>query len=142
MSTGVDTNVLIDLLAGAEEAARRARLALDAAHAQGALVLCPVVYAELLAYPGRGRDETDGLIVATRIRVDWILSPETWSLAGQAFAAYAARRRASGADPPRRLLADFLIGAHALGMGNLLTRDLGMYRTNFPQLRLAPWPDG
>lgn len=139
MSTAVDTNVLIDLLAGQPDAARRARLALDAAHAAGGIVLCPVVYAELLAYPGRRQPEIDALLTGTRISVDWMLTPEVWRRAGDAFANHAQRRRATGTDHPRRLLADFVIGAHAMEVGTLLTRHMGVYRTNFPELRLAPW---
>lgn len=62
-----------------------------------------------------------------------------WRLAGEAYAAYAERRRRSHGGHPRRLLADFLIGAHAQGVGSLLTRDLGIYRASFPHLAvIAP----
>lgn len=73
--------------------------------------------------------------------MDWILSRSTWREAGLAFAAYAARRRASRMSHPRRLLADFVVGVHAASVGSLLTRDLGLYRVSFPQLEFAPWPE-
>lgn len=49
---------------------------------------------------------------------------------------YAERRRAQPPDPgPRRILADFLIGAHALQIGStLLTLDMRTYRAAFPAL--------
>ena len=41
------------------------------------------------------------------------------------------------ASPPRRILADFLIGAHALDRGaSLATMDEEHYRTAFPKLDL------
>ena len=49
MRTAVDTNVLLDLLAGDEAAIGAARSALAGALAGGSLVICPVVYAELAA---------------------------------------------------------------------------------------------
>lgn len=136
MSTAVDTNVLVDFLAGEPAAARRARQALERAHARGGLVIAPVVYAELLAYPGRRAAEVDAILQATGITVDWDLSPLIWRRAGEAFAAYAERRRKETGTGPRRILADFLIGAHAAQVGALLTRDLGHYRTSFPELQL------
>lgn len=137
MSIAVDTNVLVDLLAGDTAAAAAAAAALDRAYEQGAVVICPVVYAELLAYPERGRDDVAALLSETEMRVDWLLPQHVWTDAGEAFAEYAQRRRDAGAGAPRRLLADFLIGAHARHLGQLITRDVGFYRTAFPDLRIS-----
>ena len=141
MRTAVDTNVLIDLLGGDQSTSFHARAALEAAHARGAIVLCPVVIAELIAYPDRGEADVEALVSAIRATVDWTLASSIWREAGRAFAEYAVRRRRSAASHPRRLLADFVIGAHAASVGRLLTRDLGLYRASFPQLELAPWLD-
>jgi predicted nucleic acid-binding protein len=132
----VDTNVLIDLLAGEPGAARRARDSLEAAMSSGAIAISPVVYAELLAYPGRQPPEVDQLLTDIRISVIWDIPAAVWRRAGAAFAGYVGRRRAAGGDRPRRLLADFLIGAQALELGALLTRDARFYATNFPDLRV------
>src|SRR5207302_3822625 len=55
--------------------------------------------------------------------------------AGRAFQQYVARRRKQLDSGPRRILADFLIGAHALHHGfRLLTLDDRLYRAAFPRL--------
>jgi hypothetical protein len=55
-----------------------------------------------------------------------------------AFHAYAARRRRHGEAGPRRILADFVIGAHAPQNGyRLLTLDDRIHRAAFPTLKIA-----
>jgi predicted nucleic acid-binding protein len=95
------------------------------------------VFAELMAAPGRTESFVDSFFRATGIRVDWTLEEGIWRAAGSAFQRYAARRsRQSGG--PRRILADFLIGAHALLGGHcLLTLDDHLYRAAFPALSLV-----
>jgi predicted nucleic acid-binding protein len=137
MSVAIDTSILIDLLAGEPGPARRARDSIEVAISSGAVAIAPVVYAELLAFPGRQPSEVDQFLADVRITVAWEIPAEVWRRAGSAFAGYVVRRRTSGGDRPRRLLADFLIGAHAVDVGTLLTRDPEFYRTNFPELRIV-----
>ncbi len=110
--------------------------ALEAAASRGAvLVIAVPVYAELLAVPGSGQNDLDAFIAETKIRVDWTISHDCWTAAGVAFASYARRRTRQKAGAPRRILADFIIGAHAVEVGSLLTADSSFFRTNFPDLR-------
>jgi predicted nucleic acid-binding protein len=49
-----------------------------------------------------------------------------------------ARRRKQKEAEPRRILADFVIGAHALVNGyRLLTLDAGIYQVSFPRLGIV-----
>ena len=133
----LDTNVIIDLEEGTPESAERALRAVERAGERGGLVICGVVYAELLARPHPNADDIDGLLRAARIAVDLQLSAESWREAGRAYAAYARRRRAAAGESPRRIIADFIIGAHACAVGTLVTRDAAFYRRAFPALRVV-----
>jgi hypothetical protein len=70
--------------------------------------------------------------------VDWSMDESVWRAAGKSFQKYATRRRKQRSGQPRRILADFLIGAHALEKGySLLTLDDGIYRAAFPKLHIV-----
>src|ERR1700730_10322450 len=56
----------------------------------------------------------DSFFHDTGINIDWALDESVWRTAGRAFQGYAARRRKQRDAGPRRILAAFLIGAHAL----------------------------
>jgi predicted nucleic acid-binding protein len=112
--------------------------ALDAAFECGSLLISALVFAELLAFPGREEVFLDSFLRDTGIQVDWDLNESIWRIAGRAFQAYAARRRKQRDEGPRRILADFLVGAHALRHAHrLLTLDAGLYRSAFPHLRIT-----
>lgn len=137
MSVAVDTNVIITLIAGADDDARAAERALSQASHRGSLFICPIVYSELYAHPGWGHAEIEDFLTRAQIDVRWSIGRQAWHLAGEAFAAYAQRRRRAGGGQPRRLLADFVIGAHAaVENAALLTSDAGFYRRAFSELRI------
>ena len=95
------------------------------------------VFAELLAAPSR---ETflDSFCEETGIAVDWNLTEPVWRLAGRAFEQYVACRRRQPDSGRRRILADFLIGAHAMPEGfRLPTLDDRLYRAAFPRLAIS-----
>lgn len=111
--------------------------ALLAAAARGQLLICAPVYAELIAKPKRSIASVENFLETTRIAVDWTLEPSIWQSAGVGFQMYAANRKKQKLPPPRRILADFLIGAHAVQRGyTLLTLDRSVYTKSFPKLWL------
>jgi predicted nucleic acid-binding protein len=137
MTTAVDTNVLIALWDKDSALSLAAQNALDAAFNRGTLVAAAPVFAELLAAPGRSETFVGSFFEETGITVDWELPEQIWRSAGRAFQAYAERRRRQRDRGARRILADFLIGAHALTNGcRLLTLDDRLYRTVFPKLSI------
>lgn len=139
MRTAVDTNIFSVLLSGGEEVVSIMQAALEEASAAGTIVVSPVVYAELAA--GRTTGFVDDFFSEKHIEVDWDLGSEVWRTAGSRYGAYAGARRRQKNDPgPRRILADFLIGAHALHFAQaLLTSDARIYGSYFSELRvLAP----
>lgn len=135
MTTALDSNVLIALWDKDDSLHALARSALDTALGRGGLVIAAPVFAELLAAPSRTEAFLDSFCRATGITVDWELSEKTWRLAGRAFQQYVGRRRKQRDSGPRHILADFLIGAHAMHNGfRLLTMDDHLYRAAFPHL--------
>ena len=137
MTTAVDTNVMIALWDKDSALSLAAQKALDAAFNRGTLVAAAPVFAELLAAPGRSETFVGSFFEETGITVDWELPEQIWRSAGRAFQAYAERRRRQRDRGARRILADFLIGAHALRNGcRLLTLDDRLYRTAFPKLSI------
>src|SRR5258706_15527876 len=139
MTTAIDTNVLVALWDPDDRFSAAAQAALDTSLRSGALVIAAPVFAELLAAPGRDELFLSSFLRATGIAVDWHLDETTWRLAARAFRSYATRRRTSRDPGPRRILADFLIGAHAVRKGcRLLTLDGRLYRSAFPDLTVIP----
>ena len=129
MITAVDTNVLLDLFQPDERFAAQSMDWLAAARRNGDIVVCDLVYAEL-AYNFGSRSELDAALQLLGAAVSPINTDIAY-LAGQRWAEY--RRR--GAPRSRRILPDFLIGAHAaLTAQTLLTRDNGFFAVDFPEL--------
>lgn len=138
MTTVVDSNVIIALWDRDDALNAAAQSALDAALGRGNLVVPVPVYAELMAFAGRTESFLDSFFRQTSIAVEWIMEEPVWRTAGRAFQDYATRRRKQRDLGPRRILADFLIGAYAARNSYaLLTLDEGLYRAAFPGLRIV-----
>ena len=130
MITAVDTNVLLDILLPNERFVEQSVEALQSAAASGSLVICDLVYAELCVHFDV-QEECDAFLGDARIRTDPLSRPASF-LASRVWRKY---RRQGGKR--ERILADFLIGAHAqVQASRLLTRDRGFYRKLFPSLKL------
>src|ERR1700730_14734163 len=117
MSTAIDSNVLLALWNEDDSLNTQARSALDTALGRGSLVMAAPAFAELLAAPSRTEAFLDSFCKETGIAVDWNLKEATWRGAGRAFQQDVARRRSQRDSGPRRMLADFVVGADALHHG-------------------------
>lgn len=138
MITALDTNVLVALWDRDDVLNSAALAALDNAFARGRLVISGAVFAELMAFPKRTQEFLDDFLGDTEITVDWNSSENIWRIAGKAFRGYSDRRRKRRSNEPRRILADFFIGAHAFENGyRLLTLDDRIYRAAFPKLEIV-----
>jgi len=136
MRTAIDTNVLSALWSKEPLASQVARNLGDA-RAEGGLVVGAPVYAELLAYPKATESFVNGFLADTGIVVDFEFQQPVWLEAGRRFARYAKRRRRSAHQGPKRLLADFIIGSHALAQADrFMTLDPKRYKRDFPELKL------
>ena len=132
MITAVDTSVLLDVFTRSERHGPRSREGLIAAYDAGAILVSDIVYAELApAFPNRSD------LDAALLELGANLSPIDSQIAYEAGLRWRRYRAAGG--PRNRIIADFLIGAHACATANaLLTRDRGFFSTYFPELSRSP----
>jgi predicted nucleic acid-binding protein len=135
VTTAIDTNIIVALWDRDPAVSTPVQTALDNALTQGALVVSGVVFAELMAAPGRSEAFLNSFFKDTAIDIEFAFEEAIWRAAGRAFQAYAARRKKQRDSGPRRILADFIIGAHASRRGyRLLTLDQSLYVAAFPSL--------
>ena len=129
MITAVDTNVLLDVFIPSDEHGPRSREWLSAAYNAGSVIVCDIVYAELVpAFTAKA-----SLDNALR-EIGAALSPINSSIAYEAGLRWKLYRESGG--PRNRIIIDFLIGAHAASTADaFLTRDRGFFATYFPDLK-------
>jgi predicted nucleic acid-binding protein len=130
-ATLVDSNVILDVITDDIEWGDWSAGRLAEAADGGALIINPIIYAEVAIGFERIEDLDEALPSTYYRRLP--LPFEAAFLAGQCFLKY--RRRGGDRRSP---LPDFYIGAHAaLADFTLLTRDPRRYRTYFPSLRVV-----
>lgn len=130
MITAVDTNILLDVFLPDERFATDSAELLKLAYDEGALIICDIVYAELVPqFEDRQRlDNTLAIINVALSSID----TDVAFLAGEKWGLY---RKSRGKR--QRIITDFLIGAHAtIKAERFLTRDRGFYKSYFPELEI------
>ena len=131
MITAVDSSVLLDVLSGDSQHGPRSAAALRQVAADGALVASTVVWAEVI-----GAYDQPSAVTARLDRLGLELVPDDRDVAIHAGRVYRAYRKSGGTR--RRILPDFLIGAHAVVHADrLLTRDRGFYRSHYTRLAIV-----
>lgn len=128
MITAVDTSVLLDVFGADPAFGPHSKEAVRRCLAEGTLIACDIVWAETAAnFPAPAAAEE----AMQRLGVGF--SPLDAATASSAGAAWRVYRKGGGER--NRVIADFLIGAHARARAErLLTRDRGFYRTYFKRL--------
>lgn len=153
MTVALDTNVLLDIISQNAEHRRSSLQKVRDALRDGAVIVGEVVFAELspsLADHASARAFLDAVGISYQAS-----SAQALHHAGTAFRAYLQRRVfrcarcgtsvnmtcpncRTSVTGRQHVVADFMIGAHALvHAGRLLTRDRGYYSTYFPDLVLV-----
>ena len=136
MITAIDTSVLLDILLPDPTFGPASRERVRTASRQGALLICEVVYAELAGFFPT-HEALEAFLQDTGIQLK-PSEPQTLWEGGLLWRRFCVDRPRHAALA-RRILADFLIGAHAMRQAErLLTRDQDFYHTVFRGLRLPP----
>jgi len=130
MITAIDTNILIDVFTDDRVYGTSSANALRKCLQSGALVVCDIVLAET-ATAFTDRELLNHAFRKLQIRF-LPMTEESALYAADIWRAY----RSSGGKR-KRMIADFLIAAHATCQcDRLLSRDRGFYRTYFHELTL------
>ncbi|NOY01094.1 MAG: type II toxin-antitoxin system VapC family toxin [Verrucomicrobia bacterium] len=155
MITAVDTNIILDVLIPGEPFGESSKMLLDRHLSKGKLIISEIVFTELAAgFPSES--ELKSFLADTGMRLVYS-NAKALFLAGSRWAEYARKgernrfscgkcghyfeipcpRCAAKLSKRFHVLADFLIGAHALVHADcILSRDLGIYKTYFNDLQV------
>ena len=129
MITALDTSVLVDILEPDPRYGAASGDALTRCLAEGTVVACDVVWAEVATVYGDKQAE----LLAALETLGIVYSEVVQEAALEAARHWHAYRSRGGSR--QRIAADFIVGAHALVQcDRLLTRDHGFYRGGFDDL--------
>jgi predicted nucleic acid-binding protein len=129
--TAVDTSVLLDVILDDPSHRAPSVAALRRARGDGALIVCPVVWAEVRA--ALTRPDAIGEVFANAGIAFDPFDQKIANLAGDLWRVY---RRQGGKRTS--LVPDFLVGAHAIvRAGRILSRDRGFLRNYFEGLTVV-----
>jgi len=130
MITAVDTNILLDVFLPDKKFASDSSKLLKLAYDEGALIICDIVYAELVPQFEK-RLVLDSALATINVSSSSV-DKDVAFIAGERWKVY----RKSGGER-KRIITDFLIGAHAMVKAErFLTRDRGFYKSYFPDLKI------
>ncbi len=158
MITAVDTNILLDILIPNQKFLHESLQKMESAAEKGQIVICEIVYSELASQFNR-ENELKSFLTDTRIEILWCLD-KTLFQASQLWQSYRKTQEQHSMryfcpecgndlqsqcpncgvslNKPRRILNDFIIGAHAEEFSDVfLTRDRGFYREYFTKLTIG-----
>ena len=130
MISAIDTSVILDILTEDKKNANASENILQQAIFKGKLIICECVIAEI--YPAFNNiNELRNFI--SDLQIEFIPSNiESAELAGSYFSSYLKR-----GGKAKRVLPDFLIGAHAYLLSDcLIARDRGYLRDYFKNLKV------
>jgi predicted nucleic acid-binding protein len=129
--TAIDTKILVDIFEPDPVFGVASKEALQRCLREGSVIACEVVWAEVItAYSHKRNEAVEAL---RRIGIEY--SAMTLEACLGAATCWSAFRRKNKVR--ERIVADFLVGGHALVKSErLLTRDRGFYRTYFKPLKV------
>lgn len=126
----VDSSVLLDVISNDAHFADSSAAALAGASTTDDIVICDAVMAEICAFTHPMESALDAM---AQFGIRFLPTSEQAAMrAGIMYRRF--RERGGGRE---RLVADFLIGAHAMMQaGSLITRDAGFHRDYFKGLKI------
>jgi predicted nucleic acid-binding protein len=130
MTIAVDSSVVVDVLTGDPEFVRASEAALSEALSIGDVVICDAVVAEVQTMLETRETAMDTL---NTLGIRYLATTE----AAAVRAGHMQRRYRDNGGRRERVVADFLIGAHALMQCTaIITRDAGFFREYFKGLKV------